>query len=124
MIHLQEKTFFQLSKMTKCFPKCSISAYRFHLKEEKEENWTRNWTSAFFLHSSSSSPLRSAEYITFDSHQLMSDIGGYLGLFLGWSILHMGLEMPAWVLQFVRQLYHWTLGTVAKVKDNSVWNNK
>ena len=116
MINLKEKTFGQLSKITKCFPKCSTTAYSFYLKEEKEENWTRNWTSAFFLHSSSSSPLRSSEYITFDSHQLMSDIGGYLGLFLGWSILHMGLEMPTGVLKFARHLYQWSLGTLAKEK--------
>ena len=45
----------------------------------------------------------------------MSDIGGYLGLFLGWSILHMGLEMQRGVLRYARQLYHWTFVVPAKI---------
>ena len=116
MINLKEKTFGQLSKITKCFPKCSTTAYSFYLKEEKGEKLDQTLDFCIFLHSSISSPLRSSEYITFDSHQLKSDIGGYLGLFLGWSILHMGLEMPTGVVKFARHLYQWSLGTLAKEK--------
>ena len=118
MINLKEKPFQQLSKTTKCLPKCSVTAYSFNLKKTKiKEKGPRNWTSAFFLHSSNLSPLTAIEYIPYDFTELTSDVGGYLGLFLGWSILYMGLQGPKVFLKFARQTYYSTLDIFAKTKQ-------
>jgi len=58
------------------------------------------------LHSSNQPPLNSVQRQTYNLPQLTSDIGGFLGLYLGWSLLYIGLEGPGVILRIGRKLLH------------------
>ena len=94
MINLQEKTFAQLSDKTKCPLKCEIRSFTFYERERKEEKWPKNWTSSFYLRALDTSQIKSTERLSYSMNKLMSDVGGILGLCLGWSILSICLEGP------------------------------
>lgn len=106
MINLKGKGYEDLRRTTKCSSKCSITAYTFYKQKTKEDNSSKNWTSAFYLHSSNQPPLNSVQRQTYNLPQLTSDIGGYLGLYLGWSLLYIGLEGPGVILRIGRKLLH------------------
>ena len=108
MIILKEKGFKDLSKTTGCPTKCSITGYTFYKDKTKPDNSPKNWTSAFYLQSSTQSPLNSVQRKTYDFPQLTSDIGGFLGLYLGWSLLYIGLEVQTVIIRMGRKLLHFT----------------
>ena len=105
MINLKEKALTELSTTTRCYPKCEITSYSFFESEKKEVKFPQQWASSFFLHSSNSPQMKSSEQYIYTFPRLTSDIGGYLGLFLGWSILFIALEAPTLILDFTRKLY-------------------
>ena len=45
------------------------------------------WSSEVFVQAASSEVEYSEEYYTFDENDLISSVGGNMGLFLGWSVL-------------------------------------
>ena len=94
MISLQEKTFAQLSETTKCPLNCEIKSFTFYERERKEEKWPKNWTSSFYLRALDTSQIKSTERLSYSLNKLMSDVGGILGLSLGWSVLSICLEGP------------------------------
>ena len=54
---------------------------------DTELYWERDWLSEVYIQAKTSSVTQTTEYFVYDSSDLIGDIGGYLGLFLGWSLL-------------------------------------
>lgn len=50
-----------------------------------------NYSSAFILTAEKTSVEGQEELLVFDKEDLINGIGGALGLFLGWSILYLGI---------------------------------
>ena len=69
-----------------CHPKCKITEYSYETNEQNS-SWTSNWTAEIYIQPESSITENSVEYYTFDFSDLIGNIGGNLGLFLGWSLL-------------------------------------
>ena len=69
-----------------CYPKCRVTKYSFE-KIERPMNWNSAWSSEVFVQAASSEVEYSEEYYTFDENDLVSSVGGNMGLFLGWSVL-------------------------------------
>ena len=68
-------------------PKCQIREFNIEVKKKTEVVWASNWTSSFYLEPHSASHEVSEEFLSYDVGALIGDVGGFLGLFLGWSLL-------------------------------------
>ena len=64
-------------------------------------DWPANWTAAVYIQPKSSLLEHSVEYLSYDPNDLTGDIGGYLGLFLGWSLVTFYDAIPL-ILTFIR----------------------
>ena len=52
------------------------------------------WISEIFLQPNGALEEEDIEYLVYDVSDLLGDLGGYLGLFLGWSLLSVSLYVP------------------------------
>ena len=50
-------------------------------------NWKKDWISEVYIQAGSNAEDIKTEYYTYEVTDLLGDIGGYMGLFLGWSLL-------------------------------------
>ena len=75
----------KIKKESGCYSKCKVRVFSY----SKRENWISEtkWISEAFLQPKSSVVEYLVEYYNFDFQDLISSIGGYVGLFLGWSVL-------------------------------------
>lgn len=48
--------------------------------------WKKDWISEIYIQAIKEIKLTN-EYLSYDLSDLIGDVGGYLGLFLGWSLL-------------------------------------
>ena len=69
-----------------CYPKCNTVQYSIQ-KTQTQIDWPANWTASVFIFPKSSIVEYTYEYFSYDWNDLIGDIGGYLGLFLGWSLI-------------------------------------
>ena len=83
---MKQEKISNVQKGSGCFPKCKTLHFSYQ-KNEKVINWRPNWTSEVYIQPKSSVVEYSKEYYSFDFNDLMSSVGGNLGLFLGWSLL-------------------------------------
>ena len=96
LIRIKQSGLSDVIKESGCHPKCKISQYSYETIEKKSY-WTPNWTAEIYIQPKSSIIEYSVEYYTFDQSDLIANIGGNLGLFLGWSFLTF-VEALAFVL--------------------------
>ena len=54
--------------------------------------WTKNWMSEVYIEAAGDVE-ETREHLTYDYTDLIGDIGGYLGLFLGWSLLGLTVQL-------------------------------
>ena len=56
---------------------------------DKIENtdWIQDWVSEIHIEANQEGIVERREYLTYDVTDLIADLGGYLGLLLGWSLL-------------------------------------
>ena len=85
---------------TGCLPTCKIVRYDYEVKQSVAD-WDDNWTAMVFVQPKSSMVETQEEYYTYDSNDLISSIGGNLGLFLGWSLLSL-VEAFGLILMYLR----------------------
>ena len=77
--------FNSLKKVFKSF--CLSSQYWIEeLETMTNIDWKKDWMSEVYFQSNGIKEV-SKEYYTYESSDLLGDFGGYLGLFLGWSLL-------------------------------------
>jgi len=79
----------KLSEMTGCMPLCAVRSFTFVEKTSEDADWARNWSSAFYLDVKTSSYIHQTEFYAYDVGELASGLGGFMGIFLGWSFLSM-----------------------------------
>ena len=77
----------KIKKESGCYTKCKVRIYSYNIKENSITNNSKKWISEIFIQPKSSVVEYLEEYYNFDFQDLISSIGGYLGLFLGWSVL-------------------------------------
>ena len=80
-----------LSDVTGCRKKCTTIKYETTIASNEDIHWTRLWISEVFIQPAGDLKEEVIEYLTYDFMDMLGDVGGYLGLFLGWSLLSMGL---------------------------------
>ena len=83
-----------LIAVTGCFLKCEKSKYEIAVVSDEKMIWETKWISEVFIQPSSSSREEVIEYLSYDLGDIIGDLGGYLGLFLGWSLLSVTLYIP------------------------------
>ena len=86
LIRVKHEPIADMVRRTGCSPKCKIVTYDYEVTKGVA-NWDSNWTAMVFVQPKSSLVEIEEEYYTFDTNDLISSIGGNLGLFLGWSLL-------------------------------------
>ena len=87
LIRIKQSGLSDVIQESGCHPKCKVSQYSYETIHKKTSNWTSNWTAEVYIQPKSSITEYSVEYYTFDRSDLIGNIGGNLGLFLGWSLL-------------------------------------
>ena len=86
LIWIKQSKISEVEQSSGCYPKCRIVQYSFETTQ-RNIDWTSNWTSEVYVQPKSSFVEYSSEYLSFSSDDLLSSVGGNLGLFLGWSLL-------------------------------------
>ena len=89
-----------------CLPKCKYIKYEFIPKKKTGVTWKKSWVSSFYLHPSSTQEKGSIQYLAYDEQNILGDVGGFLGLFLGWSTYSLLTEFPLWVSKMTCKLYN------------------
>ena len=82
-----------IEKRTGCLLPCSFKVYETQ-PIISEANFLRNWTSALYLKAEDSTVSVFEEKCIFELSSLISEMGGMMGLTLGWSFY--GLITMAW----------------------------
>ena len=82
-----------LSALTGCLQKCTTLKYGVSFSSDYV-HWDKPWISELMVQPDGSLQEEVVEYLAYDSLDLLGDLGGYLGLFLGWSLLSVGLFTP------------------------------
>ncbi|TRY80712.1 hypothetical protein TCAL_14487 [Tigriopus californicus] len=88
--------FWELDKIienqTQCYRPCELSQYRLEVPYNSKLSIPRNWIypngtrAAFELYFGDTNVALMKEYPTYDGFAFVADVGGILGLFLGFSI--------------------------------------
>ena len=104
------------ARITGCLPKCTSNKYSFTLsKEEDSTLWRKDWISSFYLSSKTTRETTVEQKYSYDEQvskiichnpepdndlpfqDLIGAVGGYLGLFLGWSVMSIVTAAPSWI---------------------------
>ena len=69
---------------------------------KKDIGWIKNWTSEVFIEADDDvEELR--EYLAYDLNDLVGSVGGYLGLFLGWSLMGLSVQLSMFIFENLRK---------------------
>ena len=121
---LKYSTKMDIIAKTGCKPKCNIQKYDFQLTNDEDIiNIRKDWISSFYLSTKTTTNPKSVETYSYDEQvniiiqinecqilscvlqDLIGAIGGYLGLFLGWSALSLVTAAPSWVKMVQQFMY-------------------
>ena len=93
LINLKQAPTSELVAQSGCSPRCKMTQYSLQTRRQNID-WPANWTASVFLQPRSAVVEHSTEYYSYDMTDLIGDVGGYLGLFLGWSVLTVLDSLP------------------------------
>ena len=97
--YLKQEEISKIKIETGCNPNCKVYQYSYE-KIVQKIDWNTNWNSEVYIQPKSSVVDYSSEYYSFDLNDLISSVGGNLGLFLGWSFLTI-LEAIGFILVLI-----------------------
>ena len=66
LVKIRTSTKKEIVKMTGCHPKCEIYKYSFHLKQETNVTWKKEWLSSFYLSAETTAYHMSIENYSYD----------------------------------------------------------
>ena len=66
LLKIRASTRKEVVKMSGCHPKCEIYKYSFHLKQETNVIWKKEWLSSFYLSAETTSYQMSVENYSYD----------------------------------------------------------
>ena len=88
-----------LSAVSGCYPKCDQDKSWIEIKDSKKNiDWKKSWTSELFIEADADVE-ESREYLSYDLNDLVGSVGGYLGLFLGWSLLGLTIQVSVFIFK-------------------------
>ena len=70
---------------------------------KKDVGWNKSWTSELFIEAEDDVE-ESREYLAYDLNDLVGSVGGYLGLFLGWSLLGLTVQLSVFILKYLKKI--------------------
>ena len=114
LLWIKKSSWQDLANTTGCRSKCQKRKYKFDLISSENVKWRKDWISSFYLSAETTNHEVSIESYSYDVQvavdrrghfeklreyfqDLIGDIGGYLGLFLGWSCSSIISTLPAWI---------------------------
>ena len=68
--------------------------------------WETDWISEVYINTNSAKEVQVIEFISYDLWNMIGDLGGYLGLFLGWSLLSVLFYFPEKCFPWVKKLLY------------------
>ena len=88
-----------LSAVSSCYLKCYQVKYWIEIQDSKKNiGWKKSWTSELFIEADADVE-ESREYLSYDLNDLVGSVGGYLGLFLGWSLLGLTIQVSVFIFK-------------------------
>ena len=79
-----------------------IFQYWIEIRDSKKNiGWKKSWSSELFIEADDDVE-ESREYLAYDLNDLVGSVGGYLGLFLGWSLLGLTIQVSVLILNYLK----------------------
>ena len=107
LLFLQRSSLRNLTLTTGCLPKCKYLEYEYEEFARESVDWRTDWISSLYLMPQYPGMAYQVEKYEFGPSDLFSDVGSYLGLFLGWSLLSISINIPTW--------YTWLVNTTKNI---------
>ena len=100
------KTELEIYQMTGCMPSCKGKQIRLETEQETTSGSTDPIIEWNFQYRDGKYN-RNEEYLVYDFNNFIADIGGYLGLLLGHSILSVYSMSADWITKPIRTIRNW-----------------
>ena len=104
--HWAKKTELEIYQMTGCMPSCKGKQIRLETEQESTSDSTNPDIHLAFQYRDGMYILNE-EYLVYDFNNFIADIGGYLGLLLGHSILSIYSMSADWIPKPIRTIKKW-----------------
>ena len=101
LIHLKRRNIADVKRESGCYPKCRYTIYTLEAIENTRDG-NSNWTSEVFIQPKSSEVKFSTEYYSFDRNDLISSIGGTIGV--GKEMLWIIITLVTFLMTFYRKV--------------------
>ena len=112
------KTELEIYQMTGCMPSCKGKQIRLETEQETTSDSTNPDIRLLFQYRDGMYNLNQ-EYLVYDFNNFIADIGGYLGLLLGHSILSIYSTSADWITKPIKTIRKWLFPRSMKKKSNT-----
>ena len=106
--HWARKTELEIYNLTGCMPSCQGKQIQLETKQEiTTESWSNDPKIELWFEFRDGMYNINEEYLVYDYNNFIADIGGYLGLLLGHSILSIYSMSADWITKPIRTIKKW-----------------